>query len=252
MKIDNQNLIYGLHAVNAALETGTVTELWALQNRQDKRLQSTRDTARSNQVVIHNADREVLDRMTNHARHQGVVARISVTGAQLPQDLDSLLDSLTEPAFLLVLDGVQDPHNLGACLRVANAAGVQAIISPKDRAASLTASARKVASGAAESTPFIQVTNLARALRQLRDAGIWLVGAAGEAEQTLYQARLTGPLAIVMGAEDSGLRRLTREHCDELVKLPMQGSVSSLNVSVASGICLYEALRQRRIGSTAS
>ncbi|HET9679745.1 MAG TPA: 23S rRNA (guanosine(2251)-2'-O)-methyltransferase RlmB [Gammaproteobacteria bacterium] len=243
MKTDN--LIYGLHAVNAALDAGTITELWALQNRQDKRLQAVRDNARNKQITVHNADRDLLDRMTANARHQGIVARLNDTGVQLPQDLDSLLDSLTEPAFLLVLDGVQDPHNLGACLRVANAAGVHAIIAPKDRAAGLTPAARKVASGAAERTPFIQVTNLARALRQLRDTGIWLVGAAGEAEQTLYSARLTGPLALVMGAEGTGLRRLTREHCDELIKLPMHGTVSSLNVSVASGICLYEAVRQR-------
>jgi 23S rRNA (guanosine2251-2'-O)-methyltransferase len=156
-----------------------------------------------------------------------------------------MLDALTVPAFLLVLDGVQDPHNLGACLRSADAAGVHAVIAPKDKSVGLTPTVVKVASGAAESVPFIQVTNLARTLRSLKDRNIWIYGAAAEADQTLYQAKLTGSIALVLGAEGSGLRRLTREHCDGLLTIPMRGSVSSLNVSVATGIFLFEALRQR-------
>jgi 23S rRNA (guanosine2251-2'-O)-methyltransferase len=159
--------------------------------------------------------------------------------------LNEVLDDLAEPAFLLVLDGVQDPHNLGACLRVADAMGVQAIVAPKDRATGLNATVHKVASGAAESVPFIAVTNLARSLRELKDKGIWVVGASGDGAGTLFDANLSGPLALVLGAEGEGLRRLTRETCDELVSIPMFGQVESLNVSVAAGICLYEARRQR-------
>jgi len=156
-----------------------------------------------------------------------------------------LLDQLAEPPFLLVLDQVQDPHNLGACLRSADAAGVHGVIAPRDNAVGLTPTVHKVASGAARTVPFFQVTNLARVLRTLKERGIWLVGAAGEAEQSIYQADLTGPLALVMGAEDTGLRRLTREECDFLVRIPMRGHVESLNVSVATGVVLFEALRQR-------
>ncbi|MCP4283408.1 MAG: 23S rRNA (guanosine(2251)-2'-O)-methyltransferase RlmB, partial [Gammaproteobacteria bacterium] len=160
--------------------------------------------------------------------------------------LENLLINLDEPPFLLILDGVQDPHNLGACLRSADGAGVHAVIAPKDRSVGLTPVVRKVASGAAESTPFFQVTNLARTLKQLkRDYNLWLVGTAGESEQNMYTADLTGPLALVMGGEEKGMRRLTRDSCDYLVRLPMHGAVESLNVSVATGVCLYEALRQR-------
>jgi 23S rRNA (guanosine2251-2'-O)-methyltransferase len=189
------------------------------------------------------SDRARLDGMLGSGKHQGVVARVSAV--QLPLDIDEVLENINEPALLLVLDGVQDPHNLGACLRVADAMGVHAVLAPKDRAVGLNATARKVASGAAETVPFIPVTNLARTLRDLKDKGVWTIGAAGEAEQDLFGTRLKGPLAWVMGAEGEGLRRLTRDVCDELVRIPMFGAVESLNVSVASGICLYETRRQR-------
>ncbi|MGH7553948.1 MAG: 23S rRNA (guanosine(2251)-2'-O)-methyltransferase RlmB, partial [Longimicrobiales bacterium] len=175
---------------------------------------------------------------------QGVVARVDAAGPA--RDLDSVLDSLDEPALLLILDGVTDPHNLGACLRVADAMGVHAVIAPKDRAAGITPIVEKVASGAAETVPFISVTNLARAMRELKEREIWLIGADQEAERDLYSVKLEGPLAWVLGAEGEGMRRLTRENCDELVRIPMLGTVESLNVSVSAGICLAETRRQRR------
>jgi 23S rRNA (guanosine2251-2'-O)-methyltransferase len=173
-----------------------------------------------------------------------------VQEVELAGSLNEVLDDLAEPAFLLILDGVQDPHNLGACLRVADAMGVHAIVAPKDRATGLTPTVHKVASGAAESVPFIPVTNLARTLRELKDKGIWVVGAAGGEGASLFEAKLSGPLALVLGSEDEGLRRLTRETCDELISIPMLGQVESLNVSVAAGICLYEARRQRQASSS--
>lgn len=176
-------------------------------------------------------------------RHTDFTADVTVRNED---DLFDILDSLKEPPFLLILDGVQDPHNLGACLRSADAAGVHAVIAPKDRAVSLTDTVRKIACGAAEHVPFVTVTNLARTLKELKEAGLWLVGTADGAEQSLYDIDLTGPLALVMGAEGKGLRRLTREHCDFLVHIPMAGSVECLNVSVATGVCLFEAVRQRR------
>ena len=182
--------------------------------------------------------------MAPEGRHQGVVAKVSAALA-LPHTLDGVLEGLSEPALLLVLDGVQDPHNLGACLRVADAMGAHAVIAPKDRAAGLNPTVRKVASGAAETVPFITVTNLARTLRELQELGIWVVGTAGEAENDLFGMKLDGPLALVLGAEGEGLRRLTRENCDQLARIPMFGTVESLNVSVAAGICLFEARRQR-------
>ena len=183
--------------------------------------------------------------MSGFAKNQGCVARVNPV--KLAVSIDDVLSQLSEPALLLVLDGVQDPHNLGACLRLADAMGAHAVIAPRDRAVGVNATVRKVASGAAEVVPFIPVTNLARSLRELKDQGIWIIGTAGDAEQTLYQAKLSGPIAWVMGAEGEGLRRLTREHCDELVKIPMLGSVDSLNVSVASGMCLFETRRQRQL-----
>lgn len=177
--------------------------------------------------------------------HQGVVAAVSESREWGEDDLMAMLAAASEPPFLLVLDGVTDPHNLGACMRTADAVGVQAVIVPKDKSATLTPVARKVACGAAETVPFVRVTNLARCLRALQEQGVWLVGTAGEAGSTLYQANFTGPVALVMGAEGKGMRRLTREHCDALINIPMLGHVDSLNVSVATGVCLYEALRQR-------
>ena len=242
-----RELIYGLHAVTALLEGGgTVHALWLQDSRHDERLARVVELARKAGVKLLRVPRSELDRLTDGARHQGVAAEAE--GAELRDEsgLMPLLDRLKEPPFLLVLDGIQDPHNLGACLRSADAAGVHAVIAPRDRSAGLTAVARKGASGAAETTPFFQVTNLARTLRELKDRNIWFVGLAGEADQSLYELDLKGPLAVVMGAEGEGMRRLTKEHCDFLAKLPMAGSVESLNVSVATGVALFEALRQRQ------
>ena len=239
------SLIYGFHAVLSRLRANpaSIQEIYLHQERHDKRAQDLLRVAQEADVRIILSDRARLDGMMGGDKHQGVVARVSAV--KLPLDIDEVLETISEPALLLVLDGVQDPHNLGACLRVADAMGVHAVLAPKDRAVGLNATARKVASGAAESVPFIPVTNLARTLRDLKDKGVWTVGTAGEAEGDLFGAKLKGPLAWVMGAEGEGLRRLTREVCDELVRIPMFGSVESLNVSVASGICLYETRRQR-------
>jgi predicted rRNA methylase len=239
--------IYGLHAVRAALkyDASQVVEVWLEPHRRDSKMQRLVETLSGLSVPLHRVTRRALDEMVGGEPHQGVVISYIGPEPQGADDLDSFLDGLDEPPLLLILDQVQDPHNLGACLRSADAAGVDAVIAPRDRAVGLTATVHKVASGAARTMPFFQVTNLARVLRELRDRGIWLVGAAGEAERSVYELDLTGPLGIVMGAEETGLRRLTREHCDELVRIPMRGHVESLNVSVATGVLLFEALRQR-------
>ncbi len=238
---------FGLHAVQQLLETAPqqILELYVLRDRDDQRMQQLLDTAQQQNVAYQDVPRKTLDKLADKGRHQGVVARCK--SAQLLDEnaLWDYLDNATQAPLLLVLDGVQDPHNLGACLRTADAAGVQAVIVPKDRAVGLSATVRKVASGAAESVPLLAVTNLARCLRELKERGVWLVGTADEAPETLYQVKLEGPLALVLGAEDTGLRRLTRETCDQLVHIPMRGCVESLNVSVATGICLFEAVRQR-------
>ncbi len=241
--------VFGLHAVEAVLRRspGRVRRLWVQQGRGDARLQAVLDLAAAAGIVVVPASRSELDERES-GRHQGVIADLAPARSWREEDLPALLAAAPAP-LLLVLDGVTDPHNLGACLRTADAAGAHAVIAPRDNAAGLTPVARKVASGAAESIPFVQVTNLARCLRGLRAAGVWLVGAAGEAEQSLYQIDLRGPVALVMGAEGRGLRRLTREHCDYLAHLPMSGTVSSLNVSVATGVCLFEAVRQRLAGA---
>jgi 23S rRNA (guanosine2251-2'-O)-methyltransferase len=241
------NYLYGLHAIQAVLEKApkTVSELWVDAGRHDKRLARILELASEAGITVHSVAKHELDRMVPDGRHQGVVANATAPRVYSESELDDLLESLPDSPFLLILDGVTDPHNLGACLRSADAAGVHAIIAPKDRAASLTPVAIKVSSGAAQTVPFVQVTNLARCLRDLKERGIWLVGLDGHAEETLFDRDLKGPLAIVMGAEGQGLRRLSKEHCDFLVKIPMVGSVESLNVSVATGICLFEALRQR-------
>lgn len=240
-------LIAGWHAVLAALRApgSTVKEIWLRRGRDDRRSEELLQLARERNVPVRTADATALDERAEGVSHQGVLAYVSGGQALDESSLDKLLDGLDHPPFLLVLDGVQDPHNLGACLRTADAAGVDAVIAPRDRAVGLTPAARKTAAGAAESLPFVQVTNLARCLRALQERGIWLIGAAGEAGQSLYQADLKGPLALVLGAEEKGLRRLTRENCDLLVRIPMQGTVESLNVSVATAVCLYEAVRQR-------
>jgi len=240
-----ERIIYGFHAVAARLRqrAGAVREIYLDQARGDPR---TRDLARiagERGVRVLLVDGARLDGLTRHARHQGVAARVEA--APPPQDLDAVLDRLTEPALLLVLDGVTDPHNLGACLRVADALAAHAVIVPRDRAAGINATVEKVASGAAETVPFIAVTNLARTLRELKEKGIWLIGADEGASAELWSIRLDGPIAWVLGAEGQGMRRLTRENCDELARIPMLGTVASLNVSVSAGICLAEARRQR-------
>jgi len=237
--------IHGLHAVTAALKRRpeTVFEVFLDHGRNDPRARKVADLARAGGVRLHHADAARLDGLAKGSRHQGVVA--FVEQAAPAGSLDEVLESAAEPPMLLVLDGVQDPHNLGACLRVADAMGVHAVIAPKDRAVGLSATVHKVASGAAESVPFIVVTNLARALRDLKDKGIWVLGAAETGATTLFEARLSSALALVLGAVGEGLRLLTRETCDELIAIPMLGQVESLNGSVAAGICLYEARRQR-------
>lgn len=240
--------IFGLHAVAAFIDAAPerVEALWIDQQRNDKRIRELTARAESAGLVPRAADRKRLDKLAGDGRHQGVVAEVKPRAPGSERDLERILSEADGPVLLLVLDGVQDPHNLGACLRTADGAGVNAVIVPRDRACGLTSTVRKVATGAAETVPFIQVTNLARTLRLLQHAGVRLVGTAGEAAGDLYGADLTGSLALVLGAEGSGLRRLTREHCDELVRIPMLGAVESLNVSVATGVCLYEALRARR------
>ncbi|MEH2921588.1 23S rRNA (guanosine(2251)-2'-O)-methyltransferase RlmB [Samsonia erythrinae] len=239
-------IIYGIHAVKALLERDPqrFMEVFILKGRDDRRLQPVIADLEAQGIVIQVANRQWLDKQVDGAVHQGIVAKVKEGRRYQENDLPTLLDNLETP-FLLILDGVTDPHNLGACLRNADAAGVHAVIVPRDRSAQLNATVKKVACGAAETVPLISVTNLARTLRLLQERNIWIVGTAGEADHTLYQSKLTGPLALVMGAEGEGMRRLTREHCDELISIPMAGSVSSLNVSVATGVCLFEAVRQR-------
>lgn len=240
--------IAGIHSVRTALKHGAdqLQGIWFDSKRNDRRLGQLLSEARKLGVQVLATDKAGLEQLVANTRHQGIVAKVAVPAARGEDYLDRLLQELEETPFLLVLDGVQDPHNLGACLRAADAAGVHAVVAPKDRAVGLTPVACKVASGAAESLPFVQVTNLARTLRQLRGAyGLWVVGLAGDAEQSVYQADLKGPLVMVMGSEEKGMRRLIREQCDQLLSLPMGGVVESLNVSVATGVGLFEAVRQR-------
>ncbi|AEA60490.1 MULTISPECIES: 23S rRNA (guanosine(2251)-2'-O)-methyltransferase RlmB [Burkholderia] len=239
-------VLYGFHAVTARLrhDASTVAEVLYDQTRRDRRMIDFLATAKEAGVRLIAADETRLWGLAHTERHQGVVARVE--DLPLAQNLAELLDGIQGPALLLVLDGVTDPHNLGACLRVADAAGAHAIIAPRDRAVGLNATAAKVASGAADTVPYITVTNLARALRELKDAGVWVIGTADDAGASLYETKLDGPVALVMGAEGEGMRRLTRDTCDDVMNIPMAGSVESLNVSVASGVCLYEAVRQRR------
>lgn len=241
--------VAGIHAVRTVLKHGAdrIEEILLDTRRNDRRLKPLLEEADRLGVGVTPADRQTLDRLAEGANHQGVLARTRAPAARNEADLDHLLEGLDVPPLLLVLDGVTDPHNLGACLRTADAAGVHAVIAPRDKSVGLTPVVCKVASGAAETVPFVQVTNLARTLRHLQEGfRVFIVGTAGESAEDLYTADLTGPLALVMGAEGEGMRRLTREHCDQLVALPMCGQVESLNVSVATGVCLYEALRQRK------
>ncbi|MDN3608876.1 23S rRNA (guanosine(2251)-2'-O)-methyltransferase RlmB [Vibrio ostreicida] len=238
--------IYGIHAVKAVLdkEPERLIEAFVLKGRQDDRLMPILNELQVCGVSIQQMTRKTLDDKARGANHQGVMARVKPAKQLNENDLDDILAKHEAP-LILVLDGVTDPHNLGACLRNADAAGVAAVIVPKDKSASMTATVSKVACGAAETVALVRVTNLARTMRTLQEQGVWFVGTAGEATQDIYQAKLTGSLGIVMGAEGDGMRRLTRETCDDLIKIPMAGTVSSLNVSVASGVCLFEAVRQR-------
>ena len=239
------SFIHGFHAIIAKLRhhPDAILEIFIDADRHDARARDLMRHAELQKVKIIPVDAKRLEGMAGGMRHQGVVARVSGTSRHVT--LDDVLDTLEEPAFLLVLDGIQDPHNLGACLRVADAVGAHAVIAPKDRAVGLTQTAIKVASGAAESVPYITVTNLARTLRELQEREIWVVGTDAEAKEDIYAAQWPEATAWVLGAEGDGMRRLTRETCDQLVTIPMLGSVQSLNVSVASGVCLYEARRRR-------
>lgn len=239
--------IYGVHAVQGLLQhhPKRVKQIWLSEGRSEPRIQGLLALAAENRVPVGQAERRELDAWVEGV-HQGVVADVSPSQVWGEAMLDEMLERAEQPPLILVLDGVTDPHNLGACLRTADAAGATAVVIPKDKSATLTAVVRKVACGAAEVIPLVAVTNLARTLEKLQQRGLWVVGTAGEAEQEIYQQDLTGPLVMIMGAEGKGMRRLTREHCDFLVKLPMAGSVSSLNVSVATGVCLFEAVRQRQ------
>ncbi len=241
------SIAFGLHAVRTLLQQRPerAVLLMLQKGRDDARATELMRIAQQAGIRTEWRDARELERLSGSEHHQGACLQIRPIGTLGEGALDELLDRATTPPLLLVLDGVQDPHNLGACLRTADAAGASAVIVPRDRAAGLSPTVRKVASGAAETMPLIQVTNLARTLRWLKEREIWIVGTDDQAETSLYQAQLTGPLAIVLGAEGTGLRRLTRENCDLLVNIPMRGVVESLNVSVATGVALYEAIRQR-------
>lgn len=241
-----QELVFGIHAVSSLLDHAPerVLEMWLMSGRVDERIQPLLEKAAAVGLRPQPASRKTLDDKAESSQHQGVVVRVRPAKVLTDNDLEALLDK-TDTPFLLILDGVTDPHNLGACLRNADAAGVHGLVVPKDNSASITPVVSKVACGAAETVPLFQVTNLARTMKRLQERGVWIAGTAGEADSNIYQANLTGPLAIAMGAEGKGLRRLSREGCDTLISIPMSGSVSSLNVSVATGVCLFEAVRQR-------
>ena len=246
----SSKVLFGFHAVTVRLKTApeSIVEIHVDAARRDARMRQFVERAQAAGVKLVDSDDPRLIRLAGSPRHQGVVAR--VTPLALKHSLDDVMDAVESegrgPALVLALDGVTDPHNLGACLRVADGAGAHAVIAPKDHAVGLNATVAKVASGAAETVPYLMVTNLARALNELKERDIRVIGFSDDAEATLYDLDLTGPVALVMGAEGSGMRQLTRKTCDELVRIPMSGAVESLNVSVASAVCLYEALRQRQ------
>jgi len=239
-------VLFGFHAVTVRLKTApqSITDIHVDAARRDARMRQFVERAAAAGAKLVDSDGPRLDGLAGSPRHQGVVARVTPLAQR--HSLDDVLDAVAGPPLLLVLDGVTDPHNLGACLRVADGAGAHAVLAPKDHAVGLNATVAKVASGAAETMPYLMVTNLARILNELKERDIRIVGTSDDAERTLFDADLSGALALVLGAEGAGLRQLTRQRCDELVRIPMQGAVESLNVSVASGICLYEAMRQRR------
>jgi 23S rRNA (guanosine2251-2'-O)-methyltransferase len=243
--MSSPKVLFGFHAVGVRLKVApeSIVEVYFEATRRDARMRQFIERAKEAGVRLIEADGLRLAKLAGSHGHQGVAALVKPM--ELARSLDDLLDTLKEPPLLLVLDGVTDPHNLGACLRVADGAGAHAVIAPKDHAAGLNATVSKVASGAADTVPYFMVTNLARTLNELKERNIWVIGTAGEAEKSVYQVDMKGPTALVLGAEGPGMRQLTRKTCDELVHIPMKGAVDSLNVSVASGVCLYEALRQR-------
>lgn len=241
-------IVFGIHAVEVLLKRNSevVNHIYVQNNRRDQRLHKLIKLAQTHNIKVIQKSREELDELTDQ-RHQGVIAQCGQLKktSYHEKHIPELLDAVDGAPFILILDGVTDPHNLGACLRSADAAGVHMVIAPKDNATGITDVVRKVACGAAEAIPFIMVTNLARSMKQLQERGIWIYGTAGEAKSDIYQSNLSGPIAIVMGAEGAGMRRLTKETCDHLIKIPMAGEVSSLNVSVATGVTLFEIVRQR-------
>jgi len=243
--MSSPKVLFGFHAVGVRIKTApqSVIEVYFEPTRRDARMRQFLDRAREASVKLVEADGLRLSKLAGSHGHQGVAARVHPL--ESAHSLDDLLDQVSGPPLLLVLDGVTDPHNLGACLRVADGAGAHAVIAPKDHAAGINATVAKVASGAAETVPYFMVTNLARTLGELKERSIWCIGTGDDAPRTLYQADLKVPVALVLGAEGTGMRQLTRKTCDEVVSIPMRGAVESLNVSVASGVCLYEALRQR-------
>jgi 23S rRNA (guanosine2251-2'-O)-methyltransferase len=245
--MSSPKVLFGFHAVGVRLKTApqSIIEIYYESTRRDARMRQFLERANEAGARLIEADHQRLAKLCGSLGHQGVAARVEPV-AQV-HSLDDLLDTVVGPPLLLVLDGITDPHNLGACLRVADGAGAHAVIAPKDHAAGINATVAKVASGAAETMPYFMVTNLARTLGELKERSIWVTGTSDDAPKTLYQMDWKGPTAIVLGAEGAGMRQLTRKTCDELVSIPMQGAVESLNVSVASGVCLYEALRQRSL-----
>ncbi|MGR9116301.1 MAG: 23S rRNA (guanosine(2251)-2'-O)-methyltransferase RlmB [Gammaproteobacteria bacterium] len=239
--------IFGIHSVQAALDYSAknIYHAWVDSHRQDKRLSQIVEDLQALGINPEKTDRKKLDRFADGKKHQGIVIEVELPASLTEDQLKNVVEKISETPFFLILDNVQDPHNLGACLRSADATGAHGVIITKDNASGITPTVCKVASGAAETVPVYQVVNLARTLRWLKDRGIWIMGAAGEAQQSIFQTDLTVPLALVIGAEGKGMRRLTREECDILIKLPMSGQVESLNLSVAAGVFLYETVRQR-------
>ncbi len=256
--MSSPKVLFGFHALGVRLKTApeSILELYFEPTRRDARMRSFLDRATEAGIKMIESDGARLSKMCGSHGHQGLAARVKAIAQvhsldELLEDLEAANEDLppeqrTQP-LILVLDGVTDPHNLGACLRVADGAGAHAVIAPKDHAAGINATVAKVASGAAETVPYFMVTNLARTLNELKERNIWIIGTSDHATGTLYQADLKGPVALVLGAEGAGMRQLTAKTCDALVSIPMRGAVESLNVSVASGVCLYEALRQRSI-----
>jgi len=243
--MSSPRVLFGFHAITVRMKTApqSIVELHVETQRRDARMRAFAERAREAGIKIVESDGDRLDKLAGSARHQGVVARVEAV--KMPHSLDEVVENIEGPPLLLVLDGVTDPHNLGACLRVADGSGAHAVVAPKDHAVGINATVAKVASGAAETVPYLMVTNLARTLTELKEHDIRVVGTSDDAEHTLYDLDLTGPVAFVLGAEGDGMRQLTRKTCDQLVRIPMVGAVESLNVSVASAVCLYEALRQR-------